>query len=141
MTSIHPHSHRHRHRRGTTVADLLVAATLLAAMVTTMMTLTVRSGRLRQETRHQQLALDELSNQLERLLSLDAKDRESEMASLVLPEHILAVLPGGKLDGKSVEDANGTRIELSLSWDQPIQSTPLSLVGWVDTNSITETQQ
>ena len=137
MKCIHPH----RYRRGTTVADLLVAATLLGAMVTTMMTLTIRSGRLRQETRHQQLALDELSNQLERLLSLDAKDRESEMASLFLPEHIIATLPGAKLDGKSIGDENGTRIELNLSWDHPIQSTPLSLVGWVDATSITESQQ
>ncbi len=136
MISIHPP----RHRRGTTVADLLVAATLLATMVTTMMTLTVRSGRLRQETRHQQLALDELSNQLERLLSLDAKDRESEMASLNLPEHITAILPGAKLEGKSIEDENGTRIELSLAWDHPIKSPPLSLVGWADATVITESQ-
>jgi hypothetical protein len=132
-----PKPHR---RRGTTVADLLVAATLLAVMMTTVMTMTVRTGRLRQQTRQQQLALDELSNQLERLISLDADDRKRELASLALSEHLVSLLPGATLTGQSVDDELGTRIELNLRWDQAIQSKPLSLVGWVDVGSSLGTQ-
>jgi Tfp pilus assembly protein PilV len=90
-------NHRHmRDRRGTTVADLLVAATLLAVLVTTMMTITVRSGRMRQQTRQQQLAMDELANQLERLLSLDSEARLFKLDELTLPDHLNATkrVPG-----------------------------------------------
>ncbi len=126
-----------RRRRGTTVADLLVAATLLAAMMTTVMTITLRSGRLRQQTRQHQLALDELSNQLERILSLDATARDDAIRDLKPSEHLVNSLPGCTLAAK-VEDSE--RIVLSLNWDRTINSTPVILTGWLDPTDQQESQ-
>lgn len=125
-----------RHRRGTTVADLLVAATLLAAMTTSVMTITVHSGRLRQQTREQQLALDELSNHLERLLSLDRAELEAALSDLKPSPHLVASLPGCTL---SAEMPDRERLVLSLNWVRPIASQPVHLTGWIDASAQPET--
>ena len=69
-------------RRGYTMTDLVVAATLLVGIMSFVAPLAVRSGRLWQDSRHYRLALDELSNQLERLTSLDEGERDAALAEL-----------------------------------------------------------
>ncbi len=130
-------SSRSRYRRGTTVVDLLVAATLLATMITTVMTLTVRGGRLRQQTRQHQLALDELANQLQRLLSLDDDARAASLRELEPSPHLQSSLPGCTLKAETPGD---DRLVLSLNWDRPIDSVPVRLTGWTDAAKGSESQ-
>ena len=54
-------------RSGTTMTELMVAAILMVSTMAIVAPLTVRTGRLWQDIRHHQLAVDTLSNELERL--------------------------------------------------------------------------
>ena len=117
---------------GFTVTELLVAATLLIAIMPVVASLTVRSGRLWQDFRHYRLAIDELSNHLERLISLDASEVATAIDELSPSSHIRAALPNPVLSAEVLTDQDGTRLILQLAWDRIGKSPPVVLVGWTD---------
>lgn len=119
-------------RCGFTVTELIVAATLLVAVMSVVASLTVRSGRLWQDSRHYRLAIDELSNHIERLASLDKSRLAIALAKLPLSSQIQASLPNPVLSGESLTDEDGTRLVLHLAWDRLGKSPPMTLVGWID---------
>ena len=121
-----------RCRRGTTLLELLVAATLLVSVMSVVAPLAVRSGRLWQDSRHYQLALDELSNQLERLTSLDAAALEAALAELTPSQPVRDSLPNPVLSAETIDDAESRRLVLRLQWDRVGPAEPLTLVAWLD---------
>jgi len=120
--------------------DLIVAAILTMALIGTLTTCTIRSSRLMMETRHQQLALDELSNQLERLLSLNEKERRKALSELVPSDDVASALPEASLVAETIDDQQGTRILLSLNWNHGVPSTPVRLVGWTQPRTAESTE-
>ena len=119
-------------RSGFTLTELLVAATLLIAVLSVAAQLTVRTDRLRQDVRREQIALDELATQLDRLLAADPPQRSELLANLTPGQQIAHVLPGARLVGEEVRDDAGRRLVLELSWKQAAGAKPLTLVGWID---------
>lgn len=132
--------HRNDLRTGAMMPDLIVAAILTMALIGTLTTCTIRSGRLMTQTRHQQLALDELSNQLERLLSLNENDRRKAMSDLMPSDEIASALPEASLAAETMDDQQGTRIVLSLDWNHGVPSTPMRLVGWTQPRTAESTE-
>ena len=61
-------------RRGITLFELLVAFSILSVVIPVSAALLVRNGRLLVSARNQRIAIDELTNQLERLRSLSSPD-------------------------------------------------------------------
>jgi hypothetical protein len=96
--------------------------------------LTVRSGRLWQESRRQQLVIEELSNQLEWLIHLSPAQRASALTNLTVPEYLQKAIPGAKLSAESIRDEHGTRLVLSLAYGAQAMPAPrpVTLVGWLD---------
>ncbi|NOZ40318.1 MAG: hypothetical protein GXP24_08845 [Planctomycetes bacterium] len=129
---LHLHSKLPKRRGGFTVTELIVAATLLVVLMSVVGTLTVSSGRLWQDTRHYRLAIDELSNQLDRLTALDDTRLTTAIAELSASPQIRSVLPNPVLTAESLADENGTRVVLQLAWDRLGKSRPVSLVGWMN---------
>lgn len=119
-------------RKGTTLTEMVVAATLMVSTMGIVAPLTVRTGRLWQDSRRYQLVMDELSNELERLASLTAEQRQPAMADLAPPDHLQATLPSATLVAETIRDADGTRLLLSMNWDRPGNPKPVTLVGWLD---------
>lgn len=135
MTS-HPIAiHPLTHRRGTTIAELLVASSLLVTGITLISRGAVQTLRLRQDARHYQLALDEVANQLDPLTAMPTQDRLSALEALQPSEMIQTILPNPKLKAETINDENGERVVIQLEWDRMSTSKPVSLVGWVS-NSI-----
>ena len=118
--------------RGSTVTELVVAATILATLMGILAPLTVRTGWVWRDSRHHQLALDELSNHLDRLLALSPEKRESELSSLEVSDAVRWALPDAKLSAKEVSDRDGQRLELSIDWRRKGPALPLTLIGWID---------
>jgi hypothetical protein len=79
------------------------------------------------------LALDELSNQLDRLSVLDADQRQAALAELAPSQEVRDALHDAKLSGRIVQDEDGTRLILKLDWERPGAPAPLELVHWLDT--------
>lgn len=119
-------------RRGYAMTDLVVAATLLVGIISFVAPLAVRSGRLWQDSRHYRLALDELSNQLERLTNMDEARRKAALAELSVSSQVRDRLPNPVLHGRSIDDSDGARLVLQLQWDRVGPAKPLTLVAWID---------
>jgi len=118
-------------RRGFTMTELTVAATLLVGIVSVITPLAVRSGRVQRDTRCYLAALDELSNQLDRLTALDSQLLPEALEQLAPSAYIRGVLPSPELSGEVMSDGDGRRLVLRLSWDRPGDAVPLTLVGWL----------
>lgn len=136
---------RNRNRGGFTLTELVVAAILLVSVMAVVAPLTVRSGRLWRDAQHRQLAMDELSNQLERLIALPRPQRQAALNELAPSEHLKLALPNATITAETIRDDDGARLVLSLTWNQQasLQSTapqgaslpqpaPITLVGWLD---------
>ena len=121
-----------RGRRGTGTLDLLVAFTLLMTAMSAATPLVVRYHRLVKSHRNYRVALDELTNQLDRLTILPAD--ELPMAAQQLSPSTFAneQLRGVKLTGDLQSADSGSRITLQISWDETGRvHAPIKLSGWV----------
>ena len=117
-------------RRGFTMTELIVAATLLISVLSVAAPWVVRNGRIRHDARRQLVALDELSNQIDRLTALDQTALRQALDQLQPSADTQRVLPNAVFEAKVVTDAAGRRLALGLSWDRPGNPPPLTLVGW-----------
>lgn len=124
-----------RARRGTTLLELLAAFSLLITVLGVSLPLVVRHGRILKSADQYRLALDELSNQLERLRALPADEIEQELEALKPGELTAQRLSGAKLDGALEESDGGNRVRLRIIWDEPQRrEAPVELVGWLPLN-------
>jgi len=119
-------------RRGVTSLEVIVAFTLLSGVLAVSTTLVVRHGRLLAEQRDYRLALDEVSNQLDRLAALPEEELSEAMEQLSPSPFTASRLPGAKLSGELEAAEMGQRITLRLVWDEPQRDTaPVSLAAWI----------
>ncbi len=118
-------------RHGLMMTELIVAATLLITALSLVVTLSFRTGKLWQDSRHYKLAVEELTNQLERLTILDETELDAALTEVAVSEAIQTVLPNVRLSGIKVSDDNGTRVVLEIQWDRVGKAEPLALVGWL----------
>tara|TARA_R110002073_G_scaffold7747_5_gene43668 strand:- start:314 stop:745 length:432 start_codon:yes stop_codon:yes gene_type:complete len=123
---------RPRQRRGATLFELMVTATLVVSGVGLVAPLTVRCGRLWQQTRHRQMALDELSNHMERLIALPSEELEKEADVVAVSDAARALLPDAVMEAKIVRSDNETQLHLSIDWKRVGNPEPLTLVGWLN---------
>lgn len=128
MNSHFPHR---RIRMGFTLAELLVAATLLVAGLAFVTQGTIQTKRLMQDVRHYNLACDELSNQLERLTSLPSDERKKAISDLQPSGAVGAILVNVALKAEEILDEDGERIAISIQWDRGGPAAPMTLVGWI----------
>ena len=112
--------------------EALVALTLLTTVLSVSVPMVVRHGRLLTTQRDYRLALDELSNQLERLTALPTDALPAALANLTPSAWAAARLVDVDLQGSMERLEFAHRVTLRLSWDEPgRQSAPLTLTGWV----------
>ncbi len=122
---------QHSLRRGLMMTELIVAATLLITALSLVVTLSFRTGKLWQDSRHYKLAVEELTNQLERLTILDEAELDAALDELAVSEKMQTMLPRPRLSGTKLADENGTRVVLNIQWDRVGKAKPLTLVGWL----------
>lgn len=122
---------RRMRRGGFTMLELLVSAILLIALISIVVPLTVRAGRLWQDARSYRLAVNELSNQLEDLTLLSDQDRQQALENWKPNPELLDVLPEAKLTGETIDDSDGKRVKLTLAWQRAVGTQPLTMIAWV----------
>jgi hypothetical protein len=119
-------------RRGLLMTELIVAAVLLVTALSFLVTLSFRTGKLRQDSRHYTLAVNELTNQLERLTMLAESAIDVQLADLQPSPAVQTALPNPRLAGEKLVDEHGTRVILEINWDRIGNAKPVSLVGWLE---------
>jgi hypothetical protein len=124
-------------RPGTTVIELLVSFSLLTTVLGVSVPLVVRHGRLLTSARHYRLALDELSNQAERLSTLPVEQVQAEIEKLQPSEFATSHLHGAKLEGKLESADRVRRVRMQIYWDEPQRrEVPVTLVAWLPSEAV-----
>jgi hypothetical protein len=119
-------------RRGISSIEALVGFTILSTAITLSLPLVVHHQRLLESARHYRLALDELSNQLDRFVAVPSSDLASEIKELKPSSFIISELPGAQLTGELKQADIGQRLTLHLTWtDMPRRPTSISLASWI----------
>ena len=135
LAAIHSHSYSarpRRARRGTGTLDLLVSFTLLITVISVATPLVFRHGRLLRSHRDYRLALDELSNQMERLTVLPLKDLPTALEQLSPSPFLVERLPSARLAGQLQPAESGQRVTLTMTWDETERvRAPVTLSAWV----------
>lgn len=124
-------NHLSRARRAAITLELFVAATLLMAMMGVFAPLTVSSCRVWKDSRHHQLALDELSNQLEELQAMPPETRAEAIVELTPSKVAMHALSEVQLSAKEIDDDDGHRVMVEIDWQRATASPPLRLVSWI----------
>jgi len=106
----------HNQRCGITSFELLVALSLFMTALLVTTPLMVRHGRLLVDQRRYRIALDEVSNHLDRLGALPTEELAAAVAQLKVDDWTLARLPGAALQGHLEPADIGSRITLELSY-------------------------
>lgn len=123
--------HRRERRAGTSLAELVVAGSLLIAATGLVATSAVGDQRLARLEQQNRVAVDELSNQLERLSILPIAKVESALRNLTVGSSAGQSLITAELNGQLIDDAYGQRIELSIQWERPGESKPVRAIAWL----------
>lgn len=114
-------------RSGLTSFEMIVALMLFMSALLVATPLMVRHGRLLVDQRRYRIALDEVSNQLDRLSSLPADQVAAALEQVKVDDWTLARLPGAVLVGQLEPVDLGNRLTLELTygaeakqpWGQP----------------------
>lgn len=120
-------------RHAVSLIEVIIAAALLITLVAVTGRLATASQRVWQQTRYQQLAMDELANRMDYLLALPDSTRSEQISSLEVSPWIAEILPTPKLEGEPISDELGSRLRLRLQWGQGRQISSCELVGWLST--------
>jgi type II secretory pathway pseudopilin PulG len=130
------------YNRGTTIIEIVVACTVLGSLMLFIGPATVRHGRLQRLLRQERIAMDEISNQLDRLTRLRLDQIQQELAKLAPSEFARTGLPNPRLSGTLQGSEEGYRLALEISWNTPGRYVvPLTIATWVYPSLIAETPE
>jgi hypothetical protein len=117
-------------RCGSTSYEVLVAFTLLTTLLSLSLSSMVRHGRLLTSEQNYRLALDELSNQLDRLTALPGNELSQAVKELQLTPFTAERLSDAKLVGEIAPMDIGQRVTLRLTSQGP-NGLKVSMAGWM----------
>lgn len=121
-------------RRAITSFELIVAFSLVATVIGLSAPLIVRHGRLLATARHYRLAIEELTNQLERIAALPPTEIDATVDNIEVSKFAAEKLPGAELTGEIHDAEYGRRVTLHIVWDEPQRrENPLAMTAWVAT--------
>jgi hypothetical protein len=110
--------------------EVIVALTLLTSVLSLSLPLVVRHGRLLKDQRDYRVALDEVSNQLDRLTALQEDELQAARKGLAVSEFAAARLSQAKLRSEFESSDIGGRLTLRLTWCR-MQPHEVALAAWV----------
>jgi len=112
--------------------EVMAALAVLVAALAAITPLFVRHTRLVAETRRERIALEELTNQAERLAAVPAGDLDGHLAALALSPLATDCLPEPRLTATRGSSPLGEQVTLRLAWSSPGRDEkPLTLVAWL----------
>ncbi len=120
-------------RKGSTLIELIVAAGLLVTSISLLATGTVAGLKLQRLEHQQAVATDELSNQMEHMLTLSPLEAAAAIGKLKISAWAQLTLPDAKLEAEIVDDEHGPRVVMQFQWARTGEAKPLVAVGWLDT--------
>ncbi len=124
---------RNSHRFGFVSIEIMVAATLLVALISSLAAMQYRLILVAKDTKHYQLALHEAANQIIGLQTVPLRKLDEAIELATINEEVSRSLPGGKMQIEKIADTKGTRVVVRLTWERLGASVPVELTGWIST--------
>jgi type II secretory pathway pseudopilin PulG len=128
-----PRVKKYRRRSGFSYAEVLVSATVLTTIMSLVTVSSFRISRVWKDIRQQNVALNELSNQLDRLTALPVKDVQELIDQLKPSDECDLALTQPNLSGVvETQSPFGHRLTGSITWQTKSGKTsqPLKLSAW-----------
>lgn len=123
---------RFHSRRGTTITEFVVACTLLVSLMLIVVPSAFRIGRLQQAIRQDRIAMDEVTNHLERLTQLPVDELKQELNTLTPSEFAASRLPDPEVSGTLQDSDAGYRLAVEISWNRlGERETSLAMTTWI----------
>ena len=120
-------------RRGLSYAEVLVSATVLTTIMSLVTVSSFRISRVWKDVQHQRIAVNELSDQLDRLTMSPVEEIEDLIDSLEASKECQSQLADPQLNGLiETEEEIGHRLTLLLTWQNHLgeRSKPETLSAW-----------
>jgi hypothetical protein len=111
--------------------EAVVSASLMLVVMTFIAQMTQRVRGVLRQVSQQRVAIQELSNQLERLTMLTEDELRPELDRLVIASQSVTILPDAKLTGELIDDEFGKRLVLRLNWLRRHSGQPIEICGWL----------
>ena len=124
-------THANLPRRGTTLLECIVAASILSIAIGTVTMAVFRIGRIWTDTGHYRIALQEVSNHLESLTQLPPDQVQSAIDAMVVSSEVAQSLVDAKFRGELIQDDQGDRVNLSLTWGDERTTRPIHMTAWL----------
>ena len=118
-------------RAGFTMIEAVVSAGLLMVVMSFVVQMTFRIDGVWSDTTHHRIAIQELSNQLDRLTRLSPDEIQEELEQLEPSDAIRGTLHGAMISGVLINDEFGQRVGLQLNWDKRHASRPMEMSAWL----------
>lgn len=119
-------------RRGTSMIECVVSASILIVAMGTVTTMAFRLSRVWIQTGHQRIAMNELTNQIERLIESEPDKIDAMISDLKPSPAVERSLDQPHLSGRRVNDGFGDRVTLQLQWRSTHPIGAVELTGWID---------
>jgi hypothetical protein len=117
--------------RGSTNIEVLVAASLVLAVICVLSSMVPRLGNVWKASRNNQLATHELASQLEMLTAIPESQLTKALENLQVSSDLKETLHDVVLRHQLLDDANGRRIVLSIEWERIVDAKPITMVAWL----------
>lgn len=119
------------YRNAFTSTELIVACSILVVAMSAIAMLSMRTTRLWKDSRDQQVALDELCKEIDRLTALPADARYEALDALNPSIALRNISPDVALTA-SWSDEKETAIILRVDWNTDLPKPPVELIGWIN---------
>jgi hypothetical protein len=123
-------------RRATTVLEVLVSLSMLMTALTVSLPLVLHHGRLLIEQRNYRLALDEVSNHLDRLSATRPDELSLALQQLLVSPFTAEKLHDATLTAELKPAEVGQRLVLTLTW-KSLGEQKVTLAAWLFNDSTT----
>jgi hypothetical protein len=127
-------------KRGISTVEIMVACTLLSALIGIGGALFIRVYRIGQDAEYRSIALQEVANELEAKL-LQTSEQRAAATEQRPSEAVLHRWPDAKLQFRETRDELGIRVTVELVLHSDPQAKTIQLRGWiVDDQSSTRSE-
>ena len=119
-------------RCGYSVIELMVSMSVLLIGMAGVAKLYFRLDLIWTDVSHHRIAINELSNQLERITLLPMNDVQPALEHLELSPQCKRTLVDASISGNIRQDRIGTSVLLKIQWQREHLAQTAQLVGWLN---------
>ncbi|TWT69566.1 hypothetical protein [Crateriforma conspicua] len=119
-------------RGGFSITEVVTGCFLITVMVGAVAPIALLSRKTADIAHQSQIATEILSAELDRLTMMPAEEAQKQLTTYPKSDGVHPALLQATLRGTYLDDTDGARIQMTLTWGAPQRRRSTSLVGWIN---------